>query len=64
MLEKWKITLDIDKVLDVVLMDLSNAFDKINHDLLITVPNGHDFRRDSLLCMFSYLKKEMSKIQY
>ena len=64
MLEKWKITLDIDKVLDVVLMDLSNAFDKINHDLLITIPNGHDFRRASLLCMFSYLKKEMSKIQY
>ena len=35
MLEKWKTTLDTGKNVGAVFMDLSKAFDIINHDLLI-----------------------------
>ena len=53
MLEKWKSTLDIEKVLDVFLLNLSNAFDTINHDLLMTILKVHGICRTSLSCMFS-----------
>ena len=35
MLEKWKSTLDKGENICVLFMDLSKAFDKVNHDLLL-----------------------------
>ena len=35
MLEKWKNALDKGKYVCVLFMDLSKAFDTINHDLLL-----------------------------
>ena len=35
LIEEWKTQLDKTKIVGVVLLDLSNAFDGIPHDLLI-----------------------------
>ena len=35
MLEKWKEALDKGNFVDAIFMDLSKAFDTLNHDLLI-----------------------------
>ena len=56
MLAKWKSTLGKGKQVGAVFMDLSNAFDKINHDLLIVKLEAYGFSNNSLLFMLSYFK--------
>ena len=41
MIDKWKKAVDNHKVFDVVLTDLSKAFDCICHDLLIAKLNAY-----------------------
>ena len=43
MLEKWKNTLEQGKHVDVVFMNLSKAFDTINHDLMIAKLEAYRF---------------------
>ena len=43
MIEKWKKTLDNKKHAGEILTDLSNAFDCINHELLIAKLDTYDF---------------------
>ena len=40
MLEKWKSALDKDENVCVLFMDLSKAFNSINHDLLLAKLKG------------------------
>ena len=61
MLEKWKNTLDKGKHIDAVFMDLSKAFDTINHDLLMTRLEVYEFSTNALLFMISYLKTDLKK---
>ena len=43
MLEKWKNTLEKGKHVGAVFMDLSKAFDTLNHDLLIAKLEAYGF---------------------
>ena len=62
MLEKWKSTLDKDKHVGTVSLDLSKAFDTINHDLLITKLEAYGFSTNALLFMLSYLQKRSQRV--
>ena len=61
MLEKWKDTLDKSKYAGSVFMDLSEAFDTINHDLLLAKLEAYGFSNNALLFILSYLKKDLKE---
>ena len=54
MLEMWKNALDKGGYVSIF-MDLSKAFDTLNHNLLIAKLEAYGFERDSLSLMKSYL---------
>ena len=55
MIEKWKMSLDSRGNAGGVLMDLSKAFDTINHKLLIAKLHAYGFDIASLEIMYDYL---------
>ena len=55
MLEKWRLTLDKGGFAGGVLMDLSKAFDTLNHDLLIAKLHAYGFDTNALRLIKSYL---------
>ena len=55
-LEKWTLTLDKRGFAGAVLMDLSKAFDCLNHDLLIAKLNAYGFSKKSVTLIRSYIK--------
>ena len=54
LIEKWKIVLDSKGYGCAVPMDLSKAFDAINHDLLIAKLYAYGFSKESLKLIKSY----------
>ena len=48
LIEKWKNIFDDKGFGGAVLMDLSKAFDSLNHELLIAKLHTYGFNRDSL----------------
>ena len=55
MIEGWKNNLDKRNKIAVILMDLSKAFDTINHSLLLAKLEAYGFSMTSLKLMQSYL---------
>ena len=55
MIEKWKESLDNKGISGVILMDLSKAFDTINHELLIAKLGAYGFDHQSLSLLLNYL---------
>ena len=55
LIEKWKNILVKEGYGRAVLMDLSKAFDTLNHDLLIAKLHPYGFTRESLKLIKSYL---------
>ena len=53
--EKWKKVLDDIGYAGTVLMDLSNVFDSINHELLIAKLHVYGFSKEALILIASYL---------
>ena len=63
MFEKWKNVLDKGGFVCGMLMDLSKAFDTMNHDLLTAKLGAYDFQKDALSFMRSYLTKRRQRVR-
>ena len=62
MLEKWKHLLDNGYNIGVLFMDLSKAFDVLNHSLLLAKLDVYGFSLKSTTFIQSYLNKTMQKV--
>ena len=62
MLEEWKKNLDNNKIVGSIFMDLSKAFDTINHDLLVSKLDGYGFSSTALKYIKSYLENRKQRV--
>ena len=63
MLGKRKRGIDNGSYVSALYMDLSNAFDTINHDLVLKKLKSYGFSFNALNLMHSYLKNRKQKVQ-
>ena len=63
MLEKWKLSIDNKGFAGGVLMDLSKAFDTINHPLLFAKLHAYGFSKQALAIICSYLANRKQAIK-
>ena len=63
MLEKWRIILDNKGYSGAILMDLSKAFDIINHELLLAKLHAYVFSEQALLILSSYLSNRKQRVK-
>ena len=63
LIEDWKKSLDNKNIVGAVLIDLSKAFDCIPHDLLIAKMSAYGFSMDTLVFMYSYLKRRKQSVK-
>ena len=59
MIERWKMSLDNNGLAGGILMDLSKAFDTINHQLLIAKLYVYGFSKNTLELILSYLSDRL-----
>ena len=62
MIEKWYRELDSGNIVASVLMDLSKAFDCINHELLIAKIAAYGFTKSALRFIYSYLENRAQRV--
>ena len=63
LIENWKKHIDSKKIVGIVLMDLSKAFDCIPHDLLIAKLHAYGFNKKALTFLYSYLKRRKQSVK-
>ena len=61
LLEKWRTILDKKGYAGAILMDLSKAFDTLNHDLLIAKLAAYGFEKSALRLIKSYLSNRWQR---
>ena len=61
LLKKWKKTIDNKGFAGGVLMDPSEAFDTLNHELLIAKLHAYGFGKESLMSLLSYLSNHWQR---
>ena len=61
LLERRKKTIDNKSFAGGVLMDLSKAFDTLNHELLIAKLHASGFSKESLMLLLSYLSNRWQR---
>ena len=63
LLEKWKSILDNKGYAGAVLMDLSKAFDTINHELLLAKLSAYGFSKQALVLVSNYLSNRLQHVK-
>ena len=63
MLEKWRKSLDDKGFGGAVLMDLSKAFDCMNHELLLAKMHAYGFGKSALKTIHSYLTNRWQRVK-
>ena len=63
LIENWKRNLDQSKIVGIIFMDLSKAFDCIPHDILIAKLDAYGVNLDALEYIYSYLKKRRKSVK-
>ena len=63
MIEKFKLFLDRKGFAGAILMDLSKAFDTINHELLIAKLAAYGFSKNSLKLVMDYLSNRCQRVK-
>ena len=61
LIEKWRASLDKKGFSGAVIMDLSKAFDTINHDLLIAKLHAYGVSKPALKLLKSYLSNRFQR---
>ena len=60
MIESWKIRQNNGSKVGIMIMDLSKAFDRLNHELLPTKHKVHGLDSNSVRSMKNYLTNRLS----
>ena len=63
MLQQWKLSADKKGFAGGVLLDLSKAFDTINHPLLLAKLHAYRFSKQALAIICSYLSNQKQRIK-
>ena len=63
LIENWKTSLDKKGYTGSILMDLSKAFDTLNHDLLLAKLHAYGFDKNALRMINSYLSDRWQRIK-
>ena len=61
MIESWKVRLNNGSKVGVIIMDLSTAFDNLNHELLLEKPTAYGLDSNSVTFMKSYLTNRLQR---
>ena len=62
MIEKWKHALDKGKKVATIFMDLSKAFNTLNHNLLLAKLNAYGFSFNAIKFIQSYLSERFQRV--